>query len=134
MTEQSQAFLRRKTSAIRASGLVNPYLDRRHGRRYPVDAKVHYKALERGETIASGDGRLVNMSSSGVLVELRDALKRGTHVELSIAWPVRLNGDTAMQLWIDGTAVRTLEHTSAVWIGRYEFRTRGTHGPLCAAH
>ena len=65
------------------------------------------------------------MSSGGVLVQTADFLPKGIAIELSIAWPARLNNTVALKLHVIGQTVRTLDNCTAVEIHRHEFRTGG---------
>jgi hypothetical protein len=73
----------------------------------------------------------VNLSRSGVLFESPDPPPVGLRVELCIAWPVSLDGLTALNLWVKGRTVRRQGQCTAVQMRHYEFRLRG--GPAARA-
>ncbi|HEY1337173.1 MAG TPA: PilZ domain-containing protein [Bryobacteraceae bacterium] len=107
--------------------------NRRSSHRYAVDAEVQYKVLSGRTTLTSGHGRTINISSSGILFTAAEALPRGNTIELSIAWPARLDGRTPMQLRVRGSLTRVHGNCAAVRIQQYEFHTRGVHGRIGAA-
>lgn len=99
--------------------------NRRSNHRYPINAEVSYKVALRNSAVLNGIGRIVNMSSGGILVETGSSLPRGVGIELSIAWPAKLNSVAALKLHVVGRTIRTQGNLTAVLIRRYEFRTRG---------
>jgi hypothetical protein len=100
--------------------------DRRSGRRYPIDAALEYRLVRHRKILQSGNGHTVNISSSGVLVEVDEQLAPGAQIELSIAWPARLDGHALLQLFVAGRTVRAEEGRTAVRIRAYDFRTRAS--------
>ena len=67
--------------------------------------------------------RTVQLSSDRLLFESGDDLPYESTVELSIAWPARLNDTVGLQLWIRGRTVRSQNSCTVVEIERHEFRT-----------
>ena|ERR1035437_645315 len=100
--------------------------DRRSCRRYPLESDVAYKIVRHKRVLEVGSGRTVNMSASGVLFQSTRALPVGESVELSIAWPARLDGTVHLQLCIKGRTVRSRSDSTAVQIQRHGFRTAGS--------
>jgi hypothetical protein len=74
----------------------------------------------------------VNLSSCGVLFEAQDPLPLGKRIELSIAWPARLDENAGLTLRVIGRIVRTEENLVSVAFSHYEFRTRRL-GPIARA-
>jgi len=70
-------------------------------------------------------GRVVNMSSGGMLVAYQHEVKKGTQLELSIDWPTRLDGRVPLQLVAGGKVVRSDPFSFAVGLERYQFRIAG---------
>ena len=100
--------------------------DRRSNYRYPVNAALQYKT-EPGHRASRGSvGSTVNMSSSGVLFQSAKPLPDGIQIELSIAWPTKLNNTVSLNLHVKGITVRTQGGYTAVQISKSEFRTRAT--------
>src|SRR6266566_3757506 len=99
--------------------------DRRSEYRYPVKEALEYKIVLRNRKVLNGIGGTVNVSSGGVLVQTAHSLPRGVTIELSIAWPARLNHTVALKLHVIGQTVRTQGNCTGVVIRRHEFRTSG---------
>ena len=78
--------------------------DRRSRTRFSPDLAFTYRTLERRSR--SGAGRVMNISSSGVLAACHDPLTVGTKVELTMEWPARLNGWIPLRLVMIGSIVR----------------------------
>jgi hypothetical protein len=92
---------------------------RRSGHRFPIEVELSY-LLVNGKTIVSaGQGRTVDISSSGVLFQSAHCVRPGTQIELSIAWPARIDGIARMQLRASGRTVREPGNTIGVQILRY---------------
>jgi len=64
------------------------------------------------------------MSSGGILFTATETVKVGAHVELSVSWPVLLNGDCPMKLVIEGRVVRSDGSSTAIRVERHEYRTQ----------
>ena len=99
--------------------------DRRTGRRYPIDQVVHYKLLCGGNICKLGEGRAVDMSSTGISFTVKNELPHGIGVELTVEWPVLLHGTTRIKLMLFGIVARSDEHSASMKILRHEFRTQG---------
>lgn len=69
-----------------------------------------------------GAGRTVDLSSSGALIGDHHQLIVGQRIELSVDWPVKLNG-VALQLVVVGKVVRSYAGFFALSFARHEFRT-----------
>jgi hypothetical protein len=98
------------------------------GRGYPVVADVAYRLMWRGRAFREGIGRIVDISSSQVLMAIDDVLPVDSTVELRIAWPAKLDDNVALSLHVKGRALTSVGNHAAVAIEGYEFRTRvGEH-------
>ena len=97
--------------------------DRRHSDRFPIEREVRYRVLSKRSAEDVGDGRTVNISSSGVLFTSDQVLLPGRRLELSINWPAQLNHQCALKLVARGRVVRFEEGRAAIEIQQYEFRT-----------
>jgi hypothetical protein len=103
--------------------------DRRSGHRYPIHVELFF-LVRRGETIeAAGNGKTVNISRSGILFQSMHSVLPGAQIEVSIAWPIRIDGIAHMQLRVSGRTVRTQDNCTGIHILRYEFRTGRIHVP-----
>jgi hypothetical protein len=110
------------------SSLPNP-TERRSKSRYPMDLNVRFRLRFRN-VLLSGEGRTVNLSARGLLITSQelasshDEITAGARLEISIDWPVLLDGRTPLQLLARGRVVRRGEIDFAVIFDRHEFRTR----------
>lgn len=102
--------------------------DRRHSDRFPIEREVRYRVLSKRSAEEVGDGKTVNISSSGVLFTSEHVLLPGRRLELSINWPAQLNNQCALKLVARGRIVRFEEGCAAMEIQQYEFRTQSSGG------
>ncbi len=102
----------------------NIQADRRHSDRFPIEREVRYRVLSKRGGDEAGDGRTINISSSGVLFTSQHLLLPGRRLELSISWPAQLNNKVALKLVARGRVVRFEEGRAAIEIQQYEFRTQ----------
>src|SRR5260370_39836765 len=97
-------------------------IERRFKARYPLELNVRYQTFGKS-TVIAGEGRTVNVSSSGVLVASSDKMSDGMRLRLTIEWPSLLNGTTPLQLVTFGRVVRSDASGFAVALEHYQFRT-----------
>src|SRR6266478_526543 len=97
--------------------------DRRHSDRFPIEREVRYRVLSKRNGEESGDGKTINISSSGILFTSEHILLPGRRMELSISWPAQLNNKCALKLVARGRVVRFEHGRAAIEIQQYEFRT-----------
>ncbi len=102
----------------------NAQSDRRHSDRFPIEREVRYRVLNKRSSDEVGDGKTVNISSSGILFSADHMLLPGRRMELSISWPAQLNHKCALKLVARGRVVRFEGGRAAVEIQQYEFRTQ----------
>jgi hypothetical protein len=81
--------------------------DRRAHARYPFILPLRYTVLQRREPLKTGDGRTVDVSSSGVRFIADGAMQPGDKMEVAMDWPLMLNGDMPLRLIALGTVVWT---------------------------
>ena len=98
--------------------------DRRNSDRFPIDREVRYRVLSKRSGEEAGEGRTINISSSGVLFTTGKMLLPGRRLEVSISWPAQLNNKTPLRLVARGRVVRFEGGYAAVMIQQYEFRTQ----------
>lgn len=100
--------------------------ERRVRQRYPLELSVKFQGTRRHCRLA-GVGRTLNISSSGILMSADCSLPVGSHLELSLAWPVLLYGETPLKVVLDGRVLRSNDAISAVVFDRSRpwFRTAG---------
>ncbi len=107
--------------------------DRRHSDRFPIERDVRYRALSKRASEESGEGKTVNISSSGVLFNAGHVLLPGRRLEVSISWPAQLNNKCALKLVARGRVVRFEDGRTAMEIQQYEFRTQSSQPAAAAA-
>jgi hypothetical protein len=99
-------------------------VERRGKLRFAIERDVRYKLLDSEETVSSGVGRTIDISSGGVLFLGEKTLRVGALIELSVSWPVLLNEDTPVRMIAFGRVVRNMGFVTACTIDKYEFRTQ----------
>ncbi len=102
------------------------HADRRHSDRFPIEREVRFRILSKRNAEENGDGKTVNISSSGILFTSDQVLLPGRRLELSISWPAQLNDKCALKLVARGRIVRFEDGRAAMEIQQYEFRTQGS--------
>ena len=114
----------------------NEQTDRRHSDRFPIEREVRYRVLNKRGGEEAGDGRTLNISSSGVLFTTEHVLLPGRRLEVAISWPAQLNNKTALKLVARGRVVRFEDGRAAIEILQYEFRTQAPNqsGPRLVVH
>jgi len=100
--------------------------DRRTDRRYTLNLDLRWKLVRRRKVLDSGNGRTLDLSSSGLYFDAGRPLPAGLNVELSIAWPALLHNIAPMQLVVSGKIVRSEGSRAAVRVVQHEFRTAGS--------
>ena len=99
--------------------------DRRSRRRFPIEFPLSYKIVRNGLVTGTGTGTTVDMGSGGIAFTANNTFKIGAHVELSVSWPVLLNGHCPMKLVVEGRVVRSNGCLTAIRMDQHEFRTQG---------
>ncbi len=109
-------------------------LERRTKARFPIRRELRYKVLEDNTIVASGVGRTLDISSSGLAFDIDQNVKPGAFIELSISWPVLLDESCPMRLIVFGRVLRSGLQNSACTVDKYEYRTQSrvfqTAGPV----
>jgi PilZ domain len=101
--------------------------DRRLTRRYPIATELEYRIIGREGLACSGAGQTINLSTGGVLFQSEQALTLGMRIELTIAWPARLNDAVDLNLCVSGRVARTDGKSHVVRIREHEFCVRGRY-------
>ncbi len=107
--------------------------ERRRSDRFAIEREIRYRALNKRGGEEAGEGKTVNMSSSGVLFTSGQILRPGRRVELAISWPAQLNNKCALKLVARGRIVRFENGLAAMEIQQYEFRTHSAPGAASIA-
>jgi hypothetical protein len=92
--------------------------------RFPLNLELRYSVVDPCGPIESGVGRTIDMSSSGLALTADKPLSIGQTLDLSIDWPVQLDGGVQLQLVVFGVVVRTTGAVAGLRIVCHEFRTR----------
>jgi PilZ domain len=100
--------------------------ERRQSDRFPIEREVRYRVLSKRGGDEAGDGRTINISSSGVLFTTDQTLLPGKRLELSISWPAQLDNKCALKLVARGRVIRFEPGRTAIEIQQYEFRTQSS--------
>jgi hypothetical protein len=98
--------------------------ERRKKERFPLNRELRYKLLEGDTIVELGVGTTFDMGSGGVAFLTEHELPVGSFIELSISWPVLLEGSCPMRLIVFGRVVRSAGRLKACTIDKYEFRTQ----------
>lgn len=98
-----------------------PPPEKRSRIRFPLSLNIDYRSI--GPQRNSGAGQVVDISSTGVRFVGKHEFEPGIAMELTVYWPVLLEGTVPLQLRMFGTVVRALGNQTALAIDRHEFRT-----------
>lgn len=99
-----------------------PIAERRSRVRFPLVMRVRYRTFERG-SLRSGEGWVVNMSGSSILVSAEHAVNIGKRMELNLEWPCLLHGRIPLRFVAAGQVVRCDASSFAVKLVGHQFRT-----------
>ena len=86
--------------------------ERRSRRRFPLALAAEYRLL--GDDERHGSGRIRNISSSGVFIELADRYPFSGFIELVVNWPCLLDGACPLKLVLKGRVVRREDRGIAI--------------------
>jgi len=98
--------------------------ERRRSFRFPVNLGVRYSVIGHRGPAENGSGRTIDVSTSGLSFTADRPLSVGLTLDVSIEWPVLLDGSVQLQLVTSGVVVRSTGAVVAMRIGRPEFKTR----------
>ena len=91
---------------------------------FALDLDLQFRELGDGPELARGAGKVVDMSSDAILFTPDCELKPGSRLEVSLSWPVRLDGRVALRLVARGVVMGFRDPNAVVAIQNYEFRTQ----------
>jgi hypothetical protein len=98
--------------------------ERRASTRFALNLEVTFTVTTRHSDVKSGSGRTIDLSSSGLSFTTDQPLLPGQKIDVSIDWPVLLDGAIKLQLVMSGVVVRSDATMIALRIKKHEFRTR----------
>jgi len=99
--------------------------ERRNSARFPMAEQVRYRLLDNHGERHDGSGTTVDMGRGGLLFTTPVPLAAGRLLEVSVNWPVALDGVCPLKFVAVGHVVRSSGTMAAVKIERYQFKTRG---------
>ena len=100
--------------------------DRRLHRRYPISLDVRYTVGNAGSELQVTDGRIINLSSGGVLFETEGVVPVNARIELSISWPSRARHQIQLELRAAGETIRVEGRHVALKFDKCVFHTATT--------
>jgi hypothetical protein len=97
-------------------------LERRSAIRYPIVLNAQFQPV-RKKPNAGGAGRTVDISSRGLRIAAEHKVRVGLRLDVSIEWPILLDGVVELSLVATGRVVRVWESSFALELSQHEFRT-----------
>jgi hypothetical protein len=98
--------------------------ERRARTRFRLTLELRYAVTRLRAPVEACSGLTIDLSSSGLNFIADRRMLAGQELDVSIDWPVLLDGGVRLQLNILGVVVRTNGTATALQIRRHEFRTR----------
>src|SRR5262245_950304 len=98
-----------------------PSFERRQSKRYTMALNIEFKVRKDGKFVPGGNGRIHDVSRSGLFFESGAVLPAGTVLRLFVDWPVRFQGKTRVGWVVDGVVMRSTDSGTAVNIMRQWF-------------
>jgi hypothetical protein len=98
-----------------------PRIERRMGARVPLSCPIRYETSSVTHK-RWGEGRVIDISSSGVAFTTESSLRRNVRVALHIQWPVRLEGEIPVELFASGKVIRTEQGRTALRYDQINFK------------
>ena len=92
--------------------------------RFPVTQELSFRVLDKREGGRTGRGKTLDLSSQAVRFTSDEPPALDSSVELSIDWPVLLEGRCLMKLVVLGTVTRLEHQVAVVSVRATQFRTR----------
>uniref|UniRef100_Q01XU7 Type IV pilus assembly PilZ n=1 Tax=Solibacter usitatus (strain Ellin6076) TaxID=234267 RepID=Q01XU7_SOLUE len=90
--------------------------------RYSVNLPLQYRAPQTNLPSGWKSGRLIDMSATGLRVEIPETITVGTTLEIAMEWTGLYHGRSAVLLFLTATAVRVDAGGTALRIVRHQFR------------
>jgi hypothetical protein len=91
---------------------------------FPIQQAIAFRVLDGSRRGTTGQGNTTELSSHAVHFTTDCQIEREASVELSIDWPMLLDGQTPLKLVVKGTVIRHDQGTVVVSVQRFEFRIR----------
>jgi len=103
--------------------------ERRTNTRFPCRLAVSYQTLEHPILSGQGLSETLNIGSKGILFTSNEQFKSGQLVQVTVAWPARLENQVPLKRVAEGRVIRNANGQTAMTIDKYEFRTRRAPKP-----
>ena len=97
--------------------------DRRAAQRFPLALDLQFREVGEGPYLARGAGQTVDLSSDAIFFTPSCPLIPGTRLEVSVQWPVRLEGKIPLKFVVKGVVMGYRRPHAVLAIQHYEFRT-----------
>jgi hypothetical protein len=95
--------------------------DRRSGQRYDMELDMEFSVLKAGVKVASGRGKILNLSKTGILFESERRLPPESIVHIIVDWPVKFQQTKRIDWIVQAVVVRSDAQGTAVRIMRQRF-------------
>ena len=96
--------------------------DRRHNTRYDLRLPLHYRLSLKGESVRTGSGLTLDMSTTGMSFRSRRPLPVGAHIEIIVNWPAKYADLYPIDLQVTGFVVRSDTSRTAIRMTSRKFR------------
>jgi c-di-GMP-binding flagellar brake protein YcgR len=95
--------------------------DRRTATRFPVQKPVRFRVAGKQLAASWNKGQTLDMSATGILIEIPEKFAPGAKLELSMDWIGLYHGKESMRLYLTAIVVRTNQRGTALRIVRSRF-------------
>lgn len=102
--------------------LSRPVPNRRAAHRYSLNAPLQYRAPLSNLPSGWKGGRLIDMSGTGLRVEIPETVAEGTMLEFVMEWTGLYHGRSAVRLFLTASVVRVDARGTAMRILNHQFR------------
>ena len=102
--------------------LSRPSRNRRDAHRYSPSAPLQYRAPQSKLPSDWKSGRLIDMSATGLRVEIPETLAEGTMLEFVMDWTGLYHGKSSVRLFLTASVVRVDARGTALRILKHQFR------------
>src|SRR5215469_10299229 len=92
---------------------------------FPLVLPLKYRTISQKADAISGTGSTVSLSSTDIVFNADQPLVSGVQCEISIAWPVLLEGRIRLQLVLQSVITRSEDQFVMGRVSKFEFRTVG---------
>ena len=99
--------------------------ERRSSGRFPIAEELRYHVLDQRGGQLDGSGTTVDMARGGIRFQTSTPPSQGRLLEVSVNWPVALEGTCPLKLVAVGRVVRSNANIAVLRIEKYQFKTRG---------